>query len=131
MSGNVYEDRIIEAMDGIITRLGSAEGFVLEQAPLVLREALVLERVTMTTAFVVLVAVTIALWFAALAGYRASKKPENEYCEGPLVVTIACPILSVVAIGLGTASAYYAAIAWFAPRVFMLEWATEQLSRLT
>ena len=107
---------------------------MLDQAPLVLQEALMLERITMSIAFVICAAFAIAAaWIIRGLFARRQEIDDSQFSDkevneaGIAAVSVLIPMPSI---GLGIASGYYAIAAWFAPRVFMLEWSSEQLSRL-
>lgn len=121
--------QLAEYLKAILTTAQQGAAFVKEQAPMVVQEKILYARVLFTVeavafAIAALVLARLAVRFYKIAseagkGYRCDIWPERP---GGLL-NIACSIGSIGSALFAVIAAETAVQAWFAPRLYILEWA--------
>lgn len=98
-----------------------AGGFVLDQAPEVAREVILLGRVWHSVAFLMSLASVIAIAGAVIRYRKALREGWDDAEPLATVCCITSPILSAVFLILTLVEFSSAATAWFAPRLYLLQ----------
>lgn len=95
----------------------SGASFAIDQAPKIVQEKIIVGRVEETVFFVALVALTFGLaWFVRHVS-------RDDYpSEGAIIGSIFAGIGMCITAVLSFVAFHNAAMAWFAPRIYVIEW---------
>jgi hypothetical protein len=105
---------------------GQAKDFVLEQAPLVVREMVVLGRAEMTAVMLlgaILLVGGAVVFHRCLRRWRDKDAPNTESLDGAvlIIVQVAAVVATIAGPIVLLAEAHWFLAVWFAPRVYIVE----------
>jgi len=108
--------------------LEQGKDFALEQAPDIAQELILWKRVEWVCAVVIGLVACLLLYWACRLLWRRSKLPEcKDFREGIELSSVVCGTLSCVALGIWLGCTISSLQVWFAPKLYILEYAANIL----
>lgn len=123
------QKELVAWLAGLREQVGAGLNFVIEQAPLVVREKVALGRAVETTWLLLAVAIALTLFVAGVRFRQVrANRDRTEKSDGlnAYECLTAASYVSFIAFGLACAAACSQAesvyLVWLAPRVYIINW---------
>jgi hypothetical protein len=116
------QQQLAEYLKAIATTAEKGAGFVIEQAPLVVQEKIAYGRVVETATLVAALAGAVALYRFTRWSWTQAVADDFDnplYFLGGIVGAVGVTVAAIGSVGQFNA----VAMVWFAPRLYILEWA--------
>lgn len=128
------KERIEESWTKIEEYVSSTADFAIEQAPLVAQEIVMFGRVWNSLIVVICMAAIFGVAIGYIKAFRYCKKHDSfnwdndDYCFASVIYGMLSLIVIIPSLIGGFTACKMAVMAWFAPRLYIIEYVTDKIS---